>query len=186
MISPPGLSINEDKFKDAIAALWEHAEPDTQRLLREAGIPAPSGLDEESPAKQLSKSLQEYKRVTGEHRALISKKIRLQAKTEALKKQFEEAVDQLTAVSGKIEAVEREIEKAHAQVKDKINAPRQPRIIGVTSLLKDQALDVPSLWKAEAGLTDWFSHDADGRNEEYGPSQNSQQPFQQKIEVPHA
>ena len=45
-------------------------------------------------------------------------------------------MDQLTAVSGKIEAVEREIEKAHAQVKKKINAPRQPRITGVTSLLK--------------------------------------------------
>ena len=90
-----------DKYKDAIAALWEHAEPDAQRLLREAGIPPPSGHDEESPTKQLSKSLQEYKRATGEHRALISKKIRLQAKTEALKKQFEEAVDQLTAVSGK-------------------------------------------------------------------------------------
>ena len=106
-------------------------------MLREAGIPPPSGQDEESPAKQLSKSLQEYKRVTGEHRALISNKIRLQAKTEALKKQFEEAVDQLTAVSGKIEAVEQEIEKAHAQVKEKINAPRQPRITGVTSLLKE-------------------------------------------------
>ena len=198
MISPPGLSIKGDKYKDAIAALWQHAEPDAQRLLREAGIPPPSGHDEESPAKQLSKSFQEYKRVTAKHRALISKKIRLQAKTEALKKQFEEAVDQLTAVSGKIEAVEQEIEKAHAQVKDKINAPRQPRITGVTSLLKeagvtlspdqtgaltkflatvgDQALDVPSLWKAEAGVpcelleSDWFSQDADGRNEEYGPS----------------
>ena len=40
----------------------------------------------------------------------------------------------------------------------------------------DQALDVPSLWKAEAGVpcelleSDWFSQDADGRNEEYGPS----------------
>ena len=39
-----------------------------------------------------------------------------------------------------------------------------------------QALDVPSLWKAEAGVpcelleSDWFSQDADGRNEEYGPS----------------
>ena len=76
--------------------------------------------------------------------------------------------------------------------------PRQPRITGVTSLLKeagvtlspdqtgaltkflatvgDQALDVPSLWKAEAGVprelleSDWFSQDADGRNEEYGPT----------------
>ena len=105
-----------------------------------AGIPPPSGQDEESPAKQLSKSLQEYKRVTGEHRALISKKIRLQAKSEALKKQFKEAVDQLTAVSGKIEAVEQEIEKAHAQVKEKINAPRQPRITEFTSLLKSRRL----------------------------------------------
>ena len=199
MTSSPGLSIKGDKYKDAIAALCEHAEPDAQRLLREAGIPPPSGQDEESPAKQLSKAfIQEYKRVTGAHRALISKKIRLQAKTEALKKQFEEAVDQLTAVSGKIEAVEQEIEKAHAQVKEKINAPRQPRITGVTSLLKeagvtlspdqtgaltkflatvgDQALDAPSLWKAEAGVprklleSDWFSQDADGRNEEYGPT----------------
>ena len=57
MISPPGLSIKEDKFRDAIAVLWEHAEPDAQRLLREAGIPFASGQDEESPAKQLSKSL---------------------------------------------------------------------------------------------------------------------------------
>ena len=97
--------------------MWEHAEPDAQRLLREAGIPPPSGHDEESPAKQLSKSLQEYKRATSEHRALISKKIRLQAKTEALKKQFEEAVDQLTAVSGKIEAAEQEMEKAHFKSK---------------------------------------------------------------------
>ena len=137
MFSPPGLSIKGDKYKDAIAALWEHAKPDAQRLLREAGIPPPSGHDEESPAKQLSKSLQEYKRATGEHRALICKKIRLQAKTEALKKQFEEAVDQLTAVSGKIEAVEQEMEKAHARVKDQINAPRQPRITGVTNLLKE-------------------------------------------------
>ena len=146
------------------------------------------------------KSLQEYKRVRGEHRALISKKIRLQAKTEALKKQFKEAVDQLTAVSGKIEAVEQEMEKAHARVKDQINAPRQPRITGVTNLLKeagvtlspdqtgaltkflatvgDQDLDVPSLWKAEAGVpgelldSDWFSQEANGRNGEYGPSRN--------------
>ena len=159
-----------------------------------------SGHDEESPAKQLSKSLQEYKHVTGEHRALISKKIRLQAKTEALKKQFEEAVDQLTAVSGKIEAVEQEMEKAHARVKDQINAPKQPRITGVTNLLKeagvtlspdqtgaltkflatvgDQDLDVPSLWKAEAGVpgelldSDWFSQEANGRHGEYGPSRN--------------
>ena len=103
----------------------------------EAGIPPPNGHDEEFPAKQLSKSLQKYKRVTGEHRALISKKIRLQAKTEALKKQFEEAVDQLTAGSAKIEAVEQEMEKAHARVKDQINAPKQPRITGVTNLLKE-------------------------------------------------
>ena len=195
MFSPPGLSIQEDKYKDAIAALWEHAEPDAQRVLREAGIPPPSGHDE------LPNNLQEYKRVTGEHRALISKKIRLQAKTEALKKQFEEAVDQLTAVSGKIEAVEQEMEKAHARVKDQINAPKQPRITGVTNLLKeagvtlsppdqtgaltkflatvgDQDLDVPSLWKAEAGVpgelldSDWFSQEASGRHGEYGPSRN--------------
>ena len=169
-------------------------DQDAQRLLREAGIPPPSGHDEESPAKQLRKSLQEYKRATGEHRALISKKIWLQAKTEALKKQFEEAVDQLTAVSGKIEAVEQEMEKAHARVKDQINAPRQPRITGVTNLLKeagvtlsldltkflatvgDQDLDVPSLWKAETGVpgelldSDWFSQEANGRNGDYGPS----------------
>ena len=184
MISPPGLSINGDKYKDAIAALWEHAEPDAQRLLREAGIPPPSGHDEESPAKQLSKSLHEYKRVTGEHRALISKKIRLQAKAEALKKQFEEAVDQLTAVSGKIEDVEQEIEKAHAQVKDKINAPRQPRITGVINLLKEAGVtlspdQIGALTKFLATVggvpcelleSDWFSQDADGRNEEYGPS----------------
>ena len=33
MFSPPGLSIQDDKYKDAIAALWEHAEPDAQRVL---------------------------------------------------------------------------------------------------------------------------------------------------------
>ena len=190
--------LRETNTKTQSRPLWEHAEPDAQRLLREAGIPPPSGHDEESPAKQLSKSLQEYKRATGKHRALISKKIRLQAKTEALKKQFEEAVDQLTAVSGKIEAVEQEMEKAHARVKDQINAPRQPRITGVTNLLKeagvtlspdqtgaltkflatvgDQDFDVPSLWKAETGVpgelldSDWFSQEANGRNGEYGPS----------------
>ena len=90
------------------------------------------------------------------------------------------------------------MEKAHVQVKDLINAPRQPRITGVTNLLKeaavtltpdqtgaltkflatvgDQDLDVPSLWKAEAGVPgelldcDWLSQDANGRNGEYGPS----------------
>ena len=105
-------------------------------------------------------------------------------------------IDQLTAVSGKIEAVEQEMEKAHARVKDQINAPKQPRITGVTNLLKeagvtlspdqtgaltkffatvgDQDLDVPSLWKAEAELldSDWFSQEANGRHGEYGPSRN--------------
>ena len=76
-------------------------------------------------------------------------------------------------------------EKAHARVKDQINAPRQPRITGVTNLLKeagvtvgDRDLDVPSLWKVEAGVpgelldSDWFSQEANGRNGEYGPSRN--------------
>ena len=48
---PPGLrTIKGDKYKEAVASLWEHAEPDAQRLLREAGIPPPEEAGEESPA----------------------------------------------------------------------------------------------------------------------------------------
>ena len=47
----------------------------------------------------------------------------MQAQTEAIKKQFEEAVDKLTKVSNKIEEAEAEIERTHALVKLRVSEP---------------------------------------------------------------
>ena len=188
--SPPGLkSPRDDRYKAAAAALWENAEPDAQRLLREAGIPPPDEDQEVPPAKQISRCVQEYKRVTWIHRTLIAKKVALQAKTEKIKKQFEAAVDQLTAVSSRIEEVEEQLMRAHAQVKEKVNSTQQPQITALSGLLKEAGIDlskdregaldkllttnkieVADLWKAEPGVPgellegDWFG---------YGPTRDS-------------
>ena len=144
---PPGLrTIKGDKYKEAVASLWEHAEPDAQRLLREAGIPPPEEAGEESPAKQLSRCMQEYKRVTAWHRSLLAKMVKLQAKTESIKKQFEEAVDQLAEVSGKIDEAEAQIERAHALVKEKVNEPKPPKLLAITGPLKEAGVDLQELW----------------------------------------
>ena len=170
--APPGLKSPRDaQYKAAAAALWENAEPDAQRLLREAGIPPPDEDQEVPPAKQISRCMQEYKRVTWIHRTLIAKKVALQAKTEKIKKQFEAAVDQLTAVSSRIEEVEEQLMRSHAQVKEKVNSTQQPQITALSGLLKEAGIDlskdqegaldkllttnkieVADLWKAEPGV----------------------------------
>ena len=47
----------------------------------------------------------------------------MQAQTQAIKKQFEEAVDKLTKVSNKIEEAEAEIERTHAFAKLRVSEP---------------------------------------------------------------
>ena len=141
--SPPGLKgPQEDKYKEAAAALWENAEPAAQRLLRAAGIPPPDEDPEVPPAKQISRCMQEYKNITWLHRTLIGKKVALQAKTEKIKQQFEAAVDQLTAVSSRIEEVEEQLMRAHAQVKEKVNSAQQPQITALSGLLKEAGIDL--------------------------------------------
>ena len=182
--SPPGLKVFQDsQYKEAAAALWENAEPAAQRLLREVGIPPPGAEQEDSPAKQISRCMQEYRKVTGIHRSLIAKKIRLQAKTEAIKKQFEDAVGQLSAISSKIEQVEGQLVKAQAQVKEKVDGVQRPQKTALTELLKEAGIDltkdqegnldkllatneveVAGLWKTEPGVPielldeDWNSY----------------------------
>ena len=183
-MSPPGLmGPQDDKYKEAAAALWEGAEPAAQRLLRAAGIPPPDEDQELPPAKQISKCMAEYKNITRLHRTLIGKKIALQAKTEKIKQQFEAAVDQLTTVSSRIEAVEEQLMRAHAQIKEKVNNAQQPQITALSGLLKEAGIDlnkeqegalgkllatnkleVADLWKPEPGVPgellegDWFGY----------------------------
>ncbi|CAE7299641.1 unnamed protein product [Symbiodinium sp. KB8] len=184
-MSPPGLmGPQDDKYKEAAAALWEGAEPAAQRLLRAAGIPPPDEDQEVPPAKQISRCMAEYKNITRLHRTLIGKKIALQAKTEKIKQQFEAAVDQLTAVSSRIEAVEEQLMRAHAQIKEKVNNAQQPQITALSGLLKEAGIDlnkeqegalgkllatnkleVADLWKTEPGVPgellegDWFGQE---------------------------
>ena len=183
-MSPPGLmGPQDDKYKEAAAALWEGAEPAAQRLLRAAGTPPPDEDQEVPPAKQISRCMAEYKNITRLHRTLIGKKIALQAKTEKIKQQFKAAVDQLTAVSSRIEAVEEQLTRAHAQIKEKVNNAQQPQITALSGLLKEAGIDlnkeqegalgkllatnkleVADLWKPEPGVPgellegDWFGY----------------------------
>ena len=164
-MSPPGLmGPQDDKYKEAAAALWEGAGPAAQRLLRAAGIPPPDEDQELPPAQQISKCMAEYKNITRLHRTLIGKKIAPQAKTEKIKQQFEAAVDQLTTVSSRIEAVEEQLMRAHAQIKEKVNNAQQPQITALSGLLKEAGIDLNKEQEGALGKLlallegDWFGY----------------------------
>ena len=107
--------------------------------------------------------MQEYKRVTAWHRSLFAKKVKLQAKTESIKKQFEAAVDQLTEVSSKIEEAEAQIERAHARVKEKVNEPKQPKLTAITGLLKEAGIDLSQ--EQTGALDKWLATNGDRATE---------------------
>ena len=66
MISPPGLSIQGDKYKDAIAALWEHAEPDAQRLLMmRSPLPNNSARASKNTSVSQANTVRSYPRRSG-------------------------------------------------------------------------------------------------------------------------
>ena len=114
-----------------MAALWETPDPAAQQLLREAGSSFPES-SAESPSQQLARYMQDYKRITAKHRSLLARKVKLQAKTEAIKQQFEDSVAKLAQISNQIEEAEVEIERTHALVKQKVRDPPQPKLTAIS------------------------------------------------------
>ena len=109
----------------------------TQRLLREAGFPL--RVDEEFPCQTTQQGSLRIQACSQANTVRSYPRKSGYKQTEALKKQFEEAVDQLAAVSGKIE-----LENAHAQVKEDQCA--ETAASRVTSLLKKAGVTLSVAW----------------------------------------
>ena len=148
---PPGLEkgakntarMTSAEYRDAVAQLWETADPMTQRLLRSAGIPPPMTEDAEvDPMTALSRVTSAYKQATAELRALVEKKGRLQTKADKAKSDFEKAVKDLAEVSQAIEKQTTNVAQAQEEVRRKVADQEQPRIQELSELLRTVGVEL--------------------------------------------
>ena len=98
----PGLGggpwMSTQEYQDAVASLWQDADPQAQQVLRACGIEPPSS-ETTDPRKVLKRYLAEYKNITEQHRNLVSRKAQLQIKADKIKAQFEKKLFRILLMS---------------------------------------------------------------------------------------
>ena len=144
--APPGLGggpwMSSQEYQDAVASLWQDAEPQAQQVLRACGIEPPSSETDTDPRKVLNRYLAEYKSITQQHRNLVSRKAQLQIKADKIKAQFEKAVQDLAEVSKDIEKAEEHLCKVQTQVQERLRDSDPPQVQDLQSLLKNAGVNL--------------------------------------------
>ena len=63
------------EYEEAVASLWQDADPQAQKVLRACGIEPPKADTEADPRVTLHKYLAAYKSITQAHRSLVERKV---------------------------------------------------------------------------------------------------------------
>ena len=144
--APPGLGggqwMSTQEYQDAVASLWQDADPQAQQVLRACGIEPPSSESDTDPRKVLKRYLTEYKQITQQHRNLMSKKAQLQIKADKIKAQFEKAMQDLADVSKDIEKTEEHLCRVQTQVQERLKDSEPPQVQDLQSLLKNAGVNL--------------------------------------------
>ena len=115
------------EYEEAVASLWQDADPQAQKVLRACGIEPPKADTEADPRVTLHKYLAAYKSITQAHRSLVERKVQLQARADRIKTQFEQALkEQLADVSKDIATAEDNLSKVQNQVQEQLKNAEPP------------------------------------------------------------
>ena len=72
------------EYEEAVASLWQDADPQAQKVLRACGIEPPAAEETSDPRVTLNKYLASYKSITQVHRNLVARKVQLQEKADRI------------------------------------------------------------------------------------------------------
>eukprot|EP00439_Symbiodinium_sp_Y106_P045407 s8428_g5.t1 len=114
------------EYEEAVASLWQDADPQAQKVLRACGIEPPKADTEADPRVTLHKYLAAYKSITQAHRSLVERKVQLQARADRIKTQFEQALKELADVSKDIATAEDNLSKVQNQVQEQLKNAEPP------------------------------------------------------------
>eukprot|EP00439_Symbiodinium_sp_Y106_P076241 s514_g15.t1 len=142
---PPGLGwggaqMTPTEYEEAVASLWQDADPQAQKVLRACGIEPPAAEETSDPRVTLNKYLASYKSITQVHRNLVARKVRLQEKADRIKTQFEKAIKDVAEVSKEIEKAEENLGKVQSQVQEQlknVEPPEAHKVHDLQDLLKN-------------------------------------------------
>ena len=134
--------MSTQEYQDAVASLWQDADPQAQQVLRACGIEPPSSETDTDPRKVLNRYLAEYKNITQQHRNLVSRKAQLQIKADKIKAQFEKAVQDLADVSKDIEKAEEHLCRVQTQVQERLRDSEPPQVQDLQGLLKNAGVNL--------------------------------------------
>ena len=134
--------MSTQEYQDAVASLWQDADPQAQQVLRACGIEPPSSETDTDPRKVLKRYLAEYKNITEQHRNLVSRKAQLQIKADKIKAQIEKAIQDLADVSKDIEKTEEHLCRVQTQVQERLRDSEPPQVQDLQGLLKNAGVNL--------------------------------------------
>ena len=156
------------EYEEAVASLWQDADPQAQKVLRACGIEPPKADTEADPRVTLHKYLAAYKSITQAHRSLVERKVQLQARADRIKTQFEQALkEQLADVSKDIATAEDNLSKVQNQVQEQLkNAepPEAKEVHDLQGLLKAAGVELSA--SQEGALSAYLHTRRDGKDHE--------------------
>ena len=169
---PPGLGwtgaqMTPSEYEEAVASLWQDADPQAQKVLRACGIEPPKADTDADPRVTLHKYLAAYKSITQAHRSLVERKVQLQARADRIKTQFERALKELADVSKDIATAEDNLSKVQNQVQEQLkNAepPEAKEVHDLQGLLKAAGVELSA--SQEGALSAYLHTRRDGRDHE--------------------
>ena len=162
-----GCPDDPSEYEEAVASLWQDADPQAQKVLRACGIEPPKADADADPRVTLHKYLAAYKSITQAHRSLVELKVQLQARADRIKTQFEQALKELADVSKDIATAEDNLSKVQNQVQEQLkNAepPEAKEVHDLQGLLKAAGVELSA--SQEGALSAYLHTRRDGRDHE--------------------